>query len=790
MPGRDPSRHRETMTMLLCAVTVAASLAALGGAPRWSTCLAVALALATAATQVQSRRAFAHIMPLAVLLAAQAILTAIQLVPLPAAVVAVLAPTKLELVHGNAAALGHGPPGWLALSYDPPATAVELAKLCGYIAFAIAAMRIAERRSGRRFLAALVAGAGVAMAACALIHTGLGIERVFGLYRPTPGASPLIAPLINANHLAGFLAAAAPLIAAMVLTTARWQRLAWLAGGALVIVTVLLTESRGGALVLLAGAIITAAFLLAQRRPRALRDMHARGGARLSLAVAVSMGIVAACTVVVIVALYGGGVGGELAGTSTAELGDPNAKPGVWRRGLELAGESPWTGVGRGGFEAAFTRYHHSGVKTYSHVENQYLQALIDWGVPGAALIAFLAVWTGLSLLRRRRAGPLEVGALGALLTLLLHNAADFNLELPGVAFAAIAAAGILAAPALETLPAAARHKRMLQRAAALALGTAALLLAMLPYSRSAGTDGRALAVMVAGAEPQEAIAEGRRLMARHPVDYLIAGLTAQAYFRQRDPRAVSVMNRALTLNPRHPGLHVLAARMLLVAGKRDQALIELELALRYTLDPGPVLADLVRFFPDPDDAARGIPIAAERLPVMTNRLITMQRPDIALAHARRALAADERSPELLQTVSILALERGELALAVDTGTRAFELRGTAADALALARALKAGGRVLDALAVLEGAVGPSSAFRGDPGTRARIHALLGELQEAQGRYRSAKESLVTAIALAGTTGADRALLAGFYRQLARIEDALGNPGRAAEARDRAGSRQ
>jgi tetratricopeptide (TPR) repeat protein len=273
--------------------------------------------------------------------------------------------------------------------------------------------------------------------------------------------------------------------------------------------------------------------------------------------------------------------------------------------------------------------------------------------------------------------------------------------------------------------------------------------------------------------------------MARHPSDYLIAGLTAQAYFRARDSRAVDVMNRALALNPKHPGLHVLAARMLLAGGLRAQALIEFSLALAHTLEPDPVLADLLRFFPDPEDAARGIPTPAERVPVMTNRLTTMRRPDVALAYARRASEDNPNNHEILEIVSQLALERGEVALAVGAGEGAYGVRRSAQNALAFARALRASGELDRARAVVEEVLEGSVAA--ESWHLVRLHELLADIQAAQGQHRAARDTLRTAISLAGGhAGGNDRHLAGLYTKLARVEQALGHIDLAHEAQQRA----
>lgn len=782
-------RPRDRHAAILAAVTLGVGLGMLGSAPRWATCLTAALALATVLPQALSTRAAVHRSPLMWLFGLAAALTAVQLVPLPAAVVGVVAPARLEVAVDNAAALGRDPPGWLALSHDPPATAVELAKLAAYLAFAFVCTRLAGSTQGRRWLAHMVAIAGAAMAGLALVHHLLGLDTLLGIYRPETPASTYIAPLLNENHLAGFLAFSVPLCLVLALLGHGVRRLAWLGAAVLAAGTALLTESRGGAVALVTGVVLTGVLLAVHRRRHGER--LTRPPARLSALV--PAGVVAACGVVLLATFTAGGVRQELASTSAAELRAEDSKFGVWRAASQLVAENLWTGVGRGGFEPTFTRVHHSGVKTYSHVENEYLQALVDWGLPGAVGLALILAWVVLSARERWNRSPLEVGAASGLVALAAHNVVDFNVEMPGVALAVVAVAALLLPATTRRLPGDARRRRVAARGAALAVGAVVVAVAASPFGRTAHADGDAVAALLrasAEARPRGAdtdsdphsdrvVAAAVAQLERHPSDYLIAGLAAEAYFRRRDPRAVDIMNRALALNPMHPGLHVLAARMLIAGGRRGQALIEFALALRHTLEPGAVLADLLRFFPDAEDAAKGLPALPERVPVMANRLVTMGRPDVALAYARRVSSEHPYDHELLLLVSRLALDRGEVKLALEAGEQAYERFDSAANALAYGRALRAAGRLDEALGVARTALDDPRA-RAESWYEVRLYQLLADTQLALGQVRAARDSLRVAI---GLSGGDHRMLADLYRRLASAEQALGRAAQAREAR-------
>ncbi|MEM9493326.1 MAG: hypothetical protein AAGC55_29515, partial [Myxococcota bacterium] len=83
-------RTRELTTAILLSTAVGVGLTALGSAPRWATCLAAALALATAIPLISSRRGAIGVSPLMLFLGLAAGFTALQLIPLPMAVIDLL----------------------------------------------------------------------------------------------------------------------------------------------------------------------------------------------------------------------------------------------------------------------------------------------------------------------------------------------------------------------------------------------------------------------------------------------------------------------------------------------------------------------------------------------------------------------------------------------------------------------------------------------------------------------------------------------------------------------------
>jgi hypothetical protein len=425
-------RSRDRIAVAAVAVALGFAGVAFGGATRWAACLAALLAVGSALPHLTSRRTASRLSPLVVLVLIAVVGTALQLVPLPMAIAEIVAAEKLALVRDHARALGETPPIWTVASHDPPATLVELAKLIGYLGLAWGATRIAAQRRARPWLAAAVVGAAALIALVTLAHRLVGATAVYGSFTmPERGGAP--GPIINPNHLASLTALAAPLAFALGLHWRGRLRAAALLAALMLAATAFLTGSRGGAVGLLAGAVVTGIVLVAQRRAGVVDDDR-----RAPVAITIPAAIVAACAVALLGTVAARDVVHQVGSTELTELSERGSKYQVWGQAAPMIAEHRWLGVGRGSFEPAFTRRSPIAELTYSHVENSYLQAAVDWGVPIALALALAVLALGRAALRRWRHGPLEAGALGALTAVAVHELADFSLELPVVAMATL----------------------------------------------------------------------------------------------------------------------------------------------------------------------------------------------------------------------------------------------------------------------------------------------------------------------------------------------------------------
>jgi len=129
----------------------------------------------------------------------------------------------------------------------------------------------------------------------------------------------------------------------------------------------------------------------------------------------------------------------------------------AWSDTLKLIRAHPWTGVGLGCFQYAFTAVQ-SAQLTYliDHAHNDYLELAVELGLPCAAVFIGGIFWLAARPLRaslRARsslARALALGSFGAVVALLVHSVADFNLYIPANALVFAVILGIGYATSLD----------------------------------------------------------------------------------------------------------------------------------------------------------------------------------------------------------------------------------------------------------------------------------------------------------------------------------------------------
>ncbi len=593
-------------------------------------------------------------------LLAVALATAAQLLAVPAALHR-LAPGAASMFRTALEPLGLYPAA-RSFSLDPPATGRELAKAAACLLAALAAARLAGSRRRKELLLAAVALAGV------------GIS-VAGLFAAGAGVGPLLEPrltFVNPNHLAAFLDLTSMVALGFGLRSRGRTRLLWLIGFALAASGVFLSLSRGGIAAFFVG--VAAVALLHLRRERS-ETATPRPWRRAALPVAVA----AALAVVAYLALDP-----VLAEMRTVKGAASETKVALWPVALGMLRHFPLTGIGRGAFPAVFTSYQtETGAVTFTHVENEWIQAPVDLGLPVGLFLVAVVVWTWLSAARARDLSRPEMGALAGMAALGAHDALDFSLELLGVAIPFAVMLGLLARPrpAWNLRPVAIRAAALVL----LALGAVGMKLHL---DHPGDAEGAAIA---RARTPDEAVALARSKVRWHPADYLpqaAAGVRLAAAGRCAE--AMPWLGRAMLLNSSAPEPHRFAARCFAAGGKADLARREYRLAV--LLGDEGALAEAAARFDSLDELLAVTPDTPQGLNALA-RLLGPSRPADAAIVLRRAWEVYGDLAALRDLASVtLALGKPDEALDLARAYRERKRTEAAGYAIA-ARALFAQGQ-------------------------------------------------------------------------------------------------
>jgi O-antigen ligase len=255
-------------------------------------------------------------------------------------------------------------------------------------------------------------------------------------------------PYVNRNHFAGFAELVIP-VALVPLVLGKVRRERWFAVGLLALLplgALFLSASRGG-IISLAAELGLLTLLLILRRTG---GKHVLAGAVVLL---FAFMLVSWLGVRQILERFSSMQSLEITTGKRASM-----RVDTWH----IFREHPWTGTGLGTLQTVFPAYEtYYDAKVVNHSHNDYLEALAETGIAGAACCAwFLGALFFRSLRRlllqdKSFSAALHLSGLVACTGFLVHGLVDFNLHIPGNALlfflmANLATADILspAAPA------------------------------------------------------------------------------------------------------------------------------------------------------------------------------------------------------------------------------------------------------------------------------------------------------------------------------------------------------
>ena len=371
------------------------------------------------------------------LLVALHALVLLQLVPLPLSLLRFASPGSYA--HWTHVLLDPAS-AWRPISVSPPDTLRGLAFAAGFSLLFLAVFRELSERPWRRRLMLTIVLVGVALTVVALVQSvSPEPRRIYGIWRPRWDWA-VFGPYVNGSHCAGYLLMAAALAFGFATENLARLRTAWQRRrfGFLA-----LGDREGNAAIRFSAAVVVlAAGLVAAGSRGAI-------GAFLSTMLVLPLAARRRRAALVIVGLCGLGVlwvglGGFF--TALATRGIQHSRIDLWTDMLPMVKRFPLFGVGLDAFSTAYVPYQtvaKVGPDWVGEAHNEYLQVLLDLGVVGAVLVAALLAIVFRRALRRAGENTVELGLLGALAAVAIHNLVDFGWQIPANAATWVALAAL-----------------------------------------------------------------------------------------------------------------------------------------------------------------------------------------------------------------------------------------------------------------------------------------------------------------------------------------------------------
>jgi O-antigen ligase len=346
-------------------------------------------------------------------------LSALQLVPLPRGVLALLSP-------------GSAGGSWSMVSVSPPATLVATAILATWGLAYLSSWQDLRGTWRQRAQSVVIAVAAVA-SVVGLLQSATGTTSIYGVWKPRYDWA-VYGPYVNGHHFAAYLLMAGPLVAQRIVaaandlrqTYARRRHRPWMA----------LLESGGTSVVGYTALLVVCgtAFVDAGSRGAVVAALVAtlvfaarHGRWRVAALLVTMAGVVALLQ------------GRELSRSAY------EARVPMWSDTLQLIPRFPLLGCGLEGFADAYRPVQRVWRSDFvHHAHNEYLQAWIELGPLGLA--AVLAIVGG-TLRAAWRHGPAGAGLSAALAGVAVYNLVDFTWHIPANAVTWIVLAGLAAQP-------------------------------------------------------------------------------------------------------------------------------------------------------------------------------------------------------------------------------------------------------------------------------------------------------------------------------------------------------
>jgi O-antigen ligase len=349
-------------------------------------------------------------------------------------------------------------PGGGTLTSSVLDTRRGLAFVASFLILHLAAAAVFEEREARRRFRRFVALLGLALAAVALLQAAVGAQRIYGFFQPLEHGA-IFGPFVNRNHFAGYMLMVV-FVAFGVLARA-WRRYHRRVGERPNLRRTMITLStpEGVALVYAAVPALAAVAALIATTSRGALLAFAVGLVLAGLGLRRGGGVPAWALAVAFVMMTVSWFGLERLSVRFNETSsDAPGRTAVWRDSLGRMKGRWLTGTGFNTFgpsmshtpplalpkgatpwpeaiESAARDGDRPGIRAliefpglgwYREAHNDYVQTLVETGVPGL----FVALWAAVAALGAVRRDPWLLAAVAAV---LMHAFVDFDLQIPAI---------------------------------------------------------------------------------------------------------------------------------------------------------------------------------------------------------------------------------------------------------------------------------------------------------------------------------------------------------------------
>ncbi len=360
-----------------------------------------------------------------------------QLIPLPPAVVQVIAPAIYRTYEPILSAGDSG--SWIPLTVMQKTTSLELLRISCYGLFYILTVQLLSDGGRLTKTVHCVVWLAIAIAFLAIIQKFTSPDKIYW-FRATPDRAGTVGPWVYHNHFAGFMEMLCPLVLALFLyyrptvdysDTLRAKVAAVFTepsgnlhfffgfGILLIFSSVLVSLSRGG-VISMSLSLLLFIFLLGRKKTNSGL-----------------LFVLLFCGFLLALSWFGWEPLVNKFNRAFAETGGiKDARLMIWKDAAGMIRDFLFTGSGFGTFVNVYPQYRTvAGSLVAVHAHNDYIELFTDGGLIGFILAAWFVLtvivhgWKKIVLRRDRYAILLGIGALTGIVSLLLHSVTDFNLH-------------------------------------------------------------------------------------------------------------------------------------------------------------------------------------------------------------------------------------------------------------------------------------------------------------------------------------------------------------------------